>query len=59
MTAREKHAAIYTKNPATQTAAMIDAQAQLEACRQYCQANGLSVAAEYAATPVSESSSSR
>ena len=48
MTAKEKQAAIYTKNPATQTEAMIDAQAQLEGCRQYCQANGLSVAAEYA-----------
>ena len=36
MTTKEKQAAIYTKNPATQTAAMIDAQAQLAACRQYC-----------------------
>lgn len=48
MTTKEKQAAIYTKNPATQTAEMIDAQAQPAACRQYCQANGLSVAAEYA-----------
>ena len=49
MTTREKQAAISTKNPATQTAAMVDARAQLDACRQYCQANGLSVADEYAA----------
>ena len=48
MTTKGKQAAIYTKNPAMQTAAMIDAQAQLEACRHYCQDNGLSVAAEYA-----------
>ena len=48
MATGSRKASIYTKNPATQTAAMIDAQAQLEACRQYCQANGLSVVDEYA-----------
>ena len=48
MTTKGKQASIYTKNPATQTAAMIDAQAQLEGCRQYCQANSLSVVDEYA-----------
>ena len=48
MATGSRKASIYTKNPATQTAAMIDARAQLEACRQYCQANGLSVVDEYA-----------